>query len=68
MGTLQFDFHSQTIEHSELKAFGNSLQAQFGLGFLQLFGEHRLDFFFSEDILVGSAPDISFGLRLSRAY
>ena len=68
VGTLQFDFHSETIENSELKAFGNSLQAQFGLGFLQLFGEHRLDFFFSEDILVGSAPDISFGLRLSRAY
>ena len=36
--------------------------------FLNLFGEHRLDFFFSEDILVGSEPDISFGLRLSRAY
>jgi hypothetical protein len=68
VGTLQFDFHSQTIEHSELKAFGNSLQAQFGLGFLGLFGDHRLDLFFSEDIHVGSAPDISFGLRLSRAY
>ena len=68
VGTLQFDYHSQTIENSELKAFGNSLQAQFGLGFMDLFGDHRLDFFFSEDILVGSAPDISFGLRLSRAY
>ncbi|MDC1286949.1 DUF3187 family protein [Gammaproteobacteria bacterium] len=68
VGSLQFDFHSQTIEHSELKAFGNSLQAQFGLGFLDLIGDHRFDFFFSEDIHVGSAPDISFGLRLSRAY
>jgi hypothetical protein len=68
VGTLQFDYHSQTIEHSELKAFGDSLQALFGLGFLHLFGEHRLDVFILEDILVGSAPDISFGLRLSRAY
>ena len=68
VGTVQFDFHSQTIEDSELTAFGNSLQALFGLGFIDLFGAHRLDLFFSEDILVGSAPDISFGLRLSRAY
>ena len=48
-----------------LTAFGNSLQIQLGLGFPQLFENHRLDVFFSEDILVGSAPDISFGLRLS---
>jgi len=39
-----------------------------GVGFLRLFGEHRLDLFFTEDILVGTAPDISFGLRLSRSY
>jgi hypothetical protein len=68
VGTLQFDLHSRSIENSELKAFGNSLQAQFGLGFLKLIDNHRLDLFFSEDILVGSAPDISFGLRLSRSY
>jgi len=68
VGTLQFDLHSETIENSRLKAFGNSLQMQLGLGFLRLIGEHRLDLFFSEDILVGSAPDISFGLRLSRSY
>ena len=41
---------------------------QLGLGFPRLLGEQRLDLFFSEDILVGSAPDISFGLRLSRSY
>jgi hypothetical protein len=68
VGTLQFDLHSRSVEHSELKALGNSLQAQFGLGFLQLFEQHRLDLFFSEDISVGSAPDISFGLRISRSY
>ena len=66
--TVQLDMHSRSIEDSDLDAFGNSLQAQFGLGFLNLIGEHRLDFFFSEDILVGSAPDITFGVRLSRAY
>ena len=68
VGTLQFDMHSRSIDDSELTAFGNSLQIQLGLGFPKLFGEHRLDLFFSEDILVGSAPDISFGLRVSRAY
>jgi hypothetical protein len=68
VGTLQLDLHSRSIEHSELKALGNSLQAQFGLGFLHLLDNHRLDLFFSEDISVGSAPDISFGLRISRSY
>jgi hypothetical protein len=68
VGTLQFDLHSESIEDSELDAFGNSMQVQLGLGFLRLIGEQRLDLFFSEDILVGSAPDISFGMRLSRSY
>ena len=68
VGTLQFDLHSESIEDSELDAFGNSMQVQLGLGFLRLIGEHRLDLFFSEDILVGTAPDISFGMRLSRSY
>ena len=65
IATVQLDMHSSTVEDSELTAFGNSLQIQLGLGFPQLFENHRLDVFFSEDILVGSAPDISFGLRLS---
>jgi hypothetical protein len=68
IATLQFDLHSQSVEESKLTAFGNSVQMQLGLGFPRLIGEHRLDLFFSEDILVGSAPDISFGLRLSRSY
>jgi len=68
IATLQFDLHSQSVEASKLTAFGNSVQMQLGLGFPRLIGEHRLDLFFSEDILVGSAPDISFGLRLSRSY
>jgi hypothetical protein len=68
IGTVQFDFHSETIEDSDLKAFGNSLQIQLGLGFLQLFENHRLDLFFSEDIMVGTAPDITFGARLIRAF
>ena len=68
IGTLQLDLHSRTIDDSKLTAFGESLQLQVGLGFPQLFAEQRLDLFFSEDIRVGSAPDISFGLRLSRHY
>ena len=68
IATLQLDWHSETIEDSELRAFGNSLQVQIGLGITDFPGKHRLDLFFSEDIVVGSAPDITFGLRLSRAY
>lgn len=68
IGTLQLDFHSASIEDSELKAFGESLQVLVGLGFANLFGEHRLDLFFTEDIYVGSAPDITFGLRLAREF
>ncbi|MCZ6470608.1 MAG: DUF3187 family protein [Gammaproteobacteria bacterium] len=68
IGTAQLDMHSRTIENSNLTAFGNSLQIQLGLGFPTLFPDYRLDVFFSEDILVESAPDISFGLRLIRQY
>ncbi|HKJ54038.1 MAG TPA: DUF3187 family protein [Gammaproteobacteria bacterium] len=66
--TVQLDMHSRSVEHSSLVAFGNSVQIQIGLGFLELFEQHRLDLFFAEDILVGSAPDISFGLRLARQF
>ena len=65
---MQFDLHSKTIDDSDLDAFGNSLQIQLGLGFLNLIEDHRLDLFFSEDIKVGSAPDISFGARLMQEF
>ena len=68
IANLQLDMHSQSVEGSELDAFGNSMQVVAGLGFLRLVGEHRLDLFVCEDILVGTAPDVSFGLRLSRSY
>jgi hypothetical protein len=29
---------------------------------------HDIDLFFSEDILVGSAPDITVGIRIYRNY
>jgi hypothetical protein len=67
-GTAQLDWHSETIDDSELTAFGDSLQIQLGLGFLKLIDNHRLDLFFSEDIKVESAPDISFGIRLAREF
>ncbi|MCP4469319.1 MAG: DUF3187 family protein [Gammaproteobacteria bacterium] len=66
--TAQLDMHSRTIEDSDLTAFGNSLQLLLGVGFPELFPYHRLDLFFTEDILVGSAPDFSFGIRLSGRY
>jgi hypothetical protein len=68
VATAQLDLHTSVIEDSDLKAFGESVQLQLGLGFLNLLEDHRLDLFFSEDILVGSAPDISFGLRLAREF
>lgn len=60
----QLDLHTAAVDDSELKAFGNSLQLQLGLGIERLLDDYRLELFFSEDILVGSAPDISFGARL----
>jgi len=67
-GILQFDMHSALIKDSALTAFGDSLQVQVGLQFSHLIKNHNLDLFFSEDILRGSAPDITFGIRLSRGY
>jgi hypothetical protein len=67
-GTVQLDWHSEVIDDSDLTAFGDSLQIQFGLGFLKLIDNHRLDLFMSEDIKVESAPDVSFGIRLAREF
>lgn len=64
-GIIQFDMHSALIKDSALKAFGNSLQIQVGLKFRNLMKNHDLDLFFSEDILAGSAPDITFGIRIN---
>ena len=65
-GILQFDVHSATLKSSQLKAFGNSLQIQIALRFKHWLANHSVDLFFSEDVLVKSAPDITFGLRVSR--
>jgi hypothetical protein len=62
---LQLDLHSRIAKDSALEALGHSLQAQFGLRMTPLFNQHQLDVFFSEDILPGYAPDITFGIRLS---
>jgi hypothetical protein len=67
-GIVQFDMHSPLIKDSMLKAFGNSLQMQAGLQFGKLIQNHDLVLFFSEDILAGSAPDITFGARLSSHF
>ena len=61
---LQTDLHSAIIEDSDLDALGNSIQAQFGLGFDRFIPQHHIELFFSEDILPGHAPDITFGLRV----
>ncbi len=68
IGTAQLDMHGPTIEDSDLKAFNESFQILLGLGFPNLLENHRLDLFFTEDIKVNSAPDITFGLRLAREF
>lgn len=65
-GIMQFDMHTATLKNTDLKAFGNSLQVQTALQFKNWFENYHIDLFFSEDILVKSAPDITFGLRVSR--
>lgn len=68
VATVQLDMHSRSIEDSDFRAFGESYQVVVGLGFLGLLENHRLDLFFTEDILVRSAPDITFGLRFAREF
>lgn len=68
VATVQFDMHSRSIEGSDFRAFNESYQVVIGLGFLRLLEKHRLDLFFTEDVLVRSAPDITFGLRLAREF
>lgn len=65
-GVMQFDLHTATLSSTELKAFGNSVQIQLALQFRNWFDNYYIDLFFSEDIMVKSAPDITFGLRLSQ--
>ena len=68
IATLQFDYHSAGFDDSDLKALNESLQVLLALGFADLFGGYRLDLLFTEDIYVGSAPDITFGLRLAHEF
>ena len=65
---LQVDAHTAFIEGSQLRALGNSFQVQIGLRVKRITEDYDIDLFFSEDILVGSAPDITFGIRLYRSY
>ncbi len=68
IGVAQLDMHTPWFDDSSLRAFGFSTQILFGLGFTNLIDGHRLDLFFSEDIHVESAPDITLGLRLARDF
>ena len=62
---IQADFHSNIVRNSNLDALDHSLQMQFGLRLPQLLNHHQIDLFFSEDIMPGYAPDITFALRVS---
>lgn len=61
---LQVDLNS-AIADSTLDAMGDALQVQFGLRLLNILDAHQIDLFFSEDVVPGFAPDITFALRLS---
>ncbi|MFT7496211.1 MAG: hypothetical protein ACI9V8_001101, partial [Urechidicola sp.] len=41
---------------------------QIGLRVKKITQDHDIDLFFSEDILAGSAPDITIGARLYQSY
>ena len=67
-GIVQVDVHSKIVSDSELTAFGNSMQIQLGLKLENWLEQQDINLFFAEDILVGSAPDISFGVQLTTKY
>ncbi len=60
---LQLDYHSKFI-NSQTDALGESLQLQIGLHVSQ-FMSSDIRLFFSEDISVGSAPDITMGAQVN---
>ncbi len=62
---IQADYHSEMVNNSGLDGLEDSLQMQFALGLPRLFDNYQLDLFFSEDIVPGHAPDITFSLRVS---
>ena len=68
IGVAQLNMHSSWLDDTALRAFGDSTQILLGLGFTNLIDGHRLDLFFSEDIYVESAPDITLGLRVARDF
>jgi len=62
---VQLDIRSPTV-HSELTEIGN-WGAQIHIGArVSLFGPHQLEFSFSEDAAVDTAPDI--GIRVAYTY
>lgn len=65
---IQTDLHSKIVKNSHLDGLGNSIQAQFGLRLPALIDGYQLDLFFSEDILPGHAPDITFGLKINALF
>lgn len=65
---LQFDIHSAIVKDSALDSLDDSMQMQVGIKLRQWITHYDVDLFFSEDVLVGSAPDITFGLRVARTY
>lgn len=59
---FQFDYHQSFLTHTQTKGLGDSLQWQLGMRLKKLIDNGQVDLFFSEDIFVSSAPDITFGL------
>ena len=65
---VQFDFHSPIIKDSTLNALGKSAQIQTGFKVSDWVEGYDVDLFVSEDIKIGSAPDVSFGLGFTKRY
>lgn len=64
---LQADYRSSFLQQTDVRILGKSLQLQTGLE-IPLSKENVLNLFFSEDILVGSAPDITFAASLKQQF
>ena len=65
---LQFDFHESFLKQTEIKSLDRSIQLQTGIKVDSFWDNASLNLFFSEDILVQSAPDITFSAQLNWNY
>lgn len=65
---FQLDYHQSLLKQTNTDVLGDSLQMQLGLKINDVWEANQLTLFFSEDISVGSAPDISLSALLQFGF